>query len=71
MATIRQASTGKERAFYAAIEGATRDVLQAVGWRPEEGAGGTIWLNPIDRHWYDNLRAIAVLKGGTDPGGSD
>jgi hypothetical protein len=71
MAAIRLAPSGKERAFYAAVEAATREVLKAAGWKPEEGAGGTIWRNPADRHWYDELRAMAILKGGVDPGGSD
>jgi hypothetical protein len=71
MAAIRGAPTGKQRAFYDAIEAAARDVLNAAGWKPEERAGVTIWRSPIDRHWYDELRALAILKGGADPGGSD
>ena len=71
MTTIRVAPAGKESAFYATIEGAVRSALRTAGWKPEEGAGGTIWRNPIDRQWYDELRAIAILKAGADPGGSD
>jgi hypothetical protein len=75
MDTIR-ASAGKERAavpaaIEGAIEGAVRGALEAAGWEPEEGAGGTIWLNPIDLHWYDELRALAIQKAGLDPGSSD
>ena len=64
-------TTDKERAFPAAIEDAVRSALRAAGWEPEEGAGGTIWRNPINRHWYDELRAMAIQKAGGDPGGSD
>lgn len=72
MANIRRAQISKEGAFCADIEGAVRSVLKAAGWKPEEGAGGTIWYNnPIDRHWYDEFRAMAILKEGADPGGSD
>jgi len=42
----------------------------AAGWKPEVGAGGTIWQNPKDRHWYDELRAISLLKEDADPGDS-
>jgi hypothetical protein len=71
MATL-QDSAGKDHAAVpAAIEGAVRSALKAAGWEPEEGAGGTIWLNPIDRHWYDELRALAIQKAGLDPGSSD
>ena len=66
------ASAGMERATVpAAIEDAVRGVLEAAGWEPEEGAGGTIWRNPIDWHWHDELRALAIQKAGLDPGGSD
>jgi hypothetical protein len=71
MATL-EASAGNERAAVpAAIEGAVRSALKAAGWEPEVGAGGTIWLNPTDRHWYDELRALAIQKAGLDPGSSD
>jgi hypothetical protein len=71
MATLG-ASTGKERAaFPAAIEGAVRSALKAAGWEAEEGAGGTIWRNPTDQHWYDELRALAIQRAGSDPGSSD
>ena len=71
MAAIRGAPTGKQHAFYAAIEAAAADVLKAAGWKPEESAGVTIWRNPIDRHWYDELRALAMLTEEADPGSSD
>ena len=41
--------------------------LKAAGWEPEEGAGGVIWRNPLDAHWYDDLRALAIVKGDEDP----
>ena len=71
MAAIRRVPTSRQRAFYAAIEAAARDVLKAAGWKTEESADVTIWRNPIDRHCYDELRALAILKGGADPGSSD
>ena len=73
MSTL-EASAGKGRAATAdpaAIEGTVRGALKAAGWEPEEGAGGTIWLNPIDRHLYDELRALAIQKAVLDPGSSD
>jgi hypothetical protein len=48
--------------------GAVRHELKAAGWEAEAGKGGTIWRNPTDAHWYDELRALAILKGGLDPG---
>jgi hypothetical protein len=50
------------------IKGATRRELKAAGWEAEVGKGGTIWRNPIDAHWYDELRALTIVKGGLDPG---
>jgi hypothetical protein len=50
-------------------KGAARRDLKAAGWEAEVGKGGTIWRNPIDAHWYDDLRALAILRGeGLDPG---
>ena len=43
--------------------------LEAAGWEPEEYEGGTIWCNPSDGYWYDQLRAVAFLGEGLDPGG--
>ena len=43
--------------------------LEVAGWEPEECEGGTLWRNPNDRYWYDELRATAILKEGLDPGG--
>lgn len=62
------APTAKKKAF--SLKGAVRRELKAAGWEPEVGKGGTIWRNPTDAHWYDELRAIAILKGGVDPGDS-
>jgi hypothetical protein len=45
------------------VEGAVKRELEAAGWESEVGKGGTIWRNPIDAHWYDELRALAILKG--------
>ncbi len=43
-------------------------LLDSAGWEPEEGEGGTIWRNPSDGCWYDELRALAILREGIDPG---
>jgi hypothetical protein len=50
------------------LMGAARRELKASGWKPEVGKGGTIWQNPADACWYDELRALAILKEGVDPG---
>ena len=50
------------------VEGAVKRELEAAGWESEVGKGGTIWRNPIDAHWYDELRALDTLKRGLDPG---
>jgi hypothetical protein len=49
-------------------EGAVKRELEAAGWESEVGKGQTIWRNPIDAHWYDELRALDILKRGLDPG---
>ncbi len=41
--------------------------LKVVGREPEEGAGGVVWRNLLDAHWYDGLRALAIVKGDEDP----
>jgi hypothetical protein len=56
----------KRQAF--SLKGSTRRALKAAGWEPDVGRGGTIWRNPIDGHWYDELRALTILRGGLDPG---
>jgi hypothetical protein len=61
-----RASTTDKRTF--SLEERARRELQAAGWKLEVGAGGTIWQCPEDRHWYDELRAISLLKEGSDPG---
>jgi hypothetical protein len=63
-----RASTTNRPAF--SLEEAARRELEAAGWKPEVGAGGTIWQSPKDAHWYDELRAIALLKEDADPGDS-
>lgn len=68
MAEVEVPSPNNRRAL--SVKGATRRELKAAGWEPEVGKGGTIWRNPIDAHWYDELRALAILKGGLDPGDS-
>jgi hypothetical protein len=49
------------------LEAAEFRELKAAGWEPEEGAGGVIWRNPFDSHWYDDLMALAIIKGDEDP----
>jgi hypothetical protein len=63
-----KASTANESV--ASLQEAARRELQAAGWKPEAGAGGTIWQCPRDGHWYDELRAISLLKEDADPGDS-
>jgi hypothetical protein len=65
--TASRAPSVKKQAF--SLKGATRRKLKAAGWEAEVGKGGTIWRNPNDVHWYDELRAVAILAGGLDPGG--
>ena len=50
------------------LEGSTRRALKAAGWESDVGMGGTIWRNPTDAHWYDELKALAILTEGLDPG---
>jgi len=59
--TKRQASS---------VEEAVKHELKSDGWEPKVGKGGTIWRNPIEAHRYDELRALAILKEGLDPGDS-
>ena len=66
--TKAKASASNKPAF--SLKGVMRRELKAGGWRADVGAGGTIWQNPADRHWYDELRAMALLKEGLDPGDS-
>jgi len=67
-ATSNRASTAKTPAF--SFSGAASSELKAAGWKPKVGVGGTIWQNPIDEHWYDELRAISLLREGLDLGDS-
>ena len=48
-----------------------RHELLAADWEPDEGEGGTIWRNPEDGNWYEQERAIQILRGGEDVGHSD
>ena len=61
-----KASTSSKRAF--SLKGMIRRELKAGGWKADVGAGGTIWQNPADGCWYDELRAMTLLKEGLDPG---
>lgn len=68
MAEIEVTSSNNRRAL--SVEEVVNSELKAAGWEPEAGKGGTIWCSPVDAHWYDELRALAFLKGGLDPGDS-
>jgi hypothetical protein len=61
-----KASASNKPAF--SLKGVIRRELKAGEWKAEVGAGGTIWQNPADGCWYDELRALALLKEGLDPG---
>ena len=46
--------------------------LEAAGWEPEGIDGDEIiWRNPEDGNWYEERRAIQILKGGEDIGASE
>ena len=46
--------------------------MEAAGWEPEGIDGDeTIWRNPEDGNWYEERRAIQILKGGEDIGASE
>jgi hypothetical protein len=36
-----------------------------------DGQGETIWRHPEDGKWYEQERAVQLLKGGEDVGSSD
>ena len=67
MTTMRASTANKP---VSSVKGAAGRDLMAAGWKPEVGAGGTIWQSPEDGHWYDELRAISLLKEDADPGDS-
>ncbi len=49
-----------------------RRELEAAGWEPEDlETDESIWRNPRDGKWYDEKRAIGILKGGDGGGESD
>ena len=48
-----------------------RRSLEEAGWEPDDGEGGTIWRHPEDGNWYEQDRAVQLLKGGEDVGSSD
>jgi hypothetical protein len=49
-----------------------RRELQAAGWESEDIDGDeTIWRNPADGNWYEERRAVQILKGGEDIGASE
>jgi hypothetical protein len=46
--------------------------LEAAGWEPELREGEeTLWQNPKDGRWYEEKRAIEILKGGEAAGPID
>ncbi len=45
-----------------------RRILEAAGWEPEERAGGTIWRHPETGIYYDQDKAMALLREGVDAG---
>jgi hypothetical protein len=62
----RAAKANQERE--GSLKEAIKRELEGAGWKLEVGAGGTICQNPKDAHWYDELRALAILKEGLEPG---
>ncbi len=46
--------------------------LEAAGWEYEEIEGDeNIWRNPADGNWFEERRAVELLKGGEDVGATD
>jgi hypothetical protein len=43
-----------------------------ASWKREDIAGDeTIWRKPEDGNWYEERRALQILKGGEDIGASE
>ena len=64
----------RRREYVLSDEGteAVRHELEAAGWEPEDlETDESIWRNPRDGKWYEEKRAIGILKGGDDAGESD
>jgi hypothetical protein len=68
--TLAQMKASADDESASSVSGAAGRELQPAGWKPEVGEGGTIWQSPEDGHWYDELRAISLLKEDADPGDS-
>lgn len=45
-----------------------RRVLEVAGWKPEERAGGAVWRHPETGIYYDQDKAMALLREGADTG---
>lgn len=45
-----------------------RRKLEAGGWEPDERAGGTVWRHPETGIYYEQDKAMALLREGADAG---
>jgi hypothetical protein len=43
-------------------------MLEEAGWEPEERAGGTVWRHPETGIYYDQDKAMSLLREGADAG---
>lgn len=46
----------------------SRRALEAAGWEPEERSGGTVWRHPETGVYYDQDKAIVLLREEADAG---
>lgn len=42
--------------------------LEAAGWEPDERAGGTVWRHPETGIYYEQDKAMTLLREGADAG---
>lgn len=47
----------------------SRQALEAAGWEPQERSGATVWRHPQTGIYYDQDKAVVLLREGADAGG--
>ncbi len=45
-----------------------RRKLEADGWEPDERAGGAVWRHPETGIYYEQDKAMTLLREGADAG---
>lgn len=45
-----------------------RRKLEAAGWEPDERVGGTVWRHPETGIYYEQDKAMTLLREGADAG---